>query len=202
MAFIDGTLYFAPGIAMKDLDLDNPAFVLDAFERRVDGLFLAPIRSLDQGCDVEEGALFAAALLVAALIESLARVETGSTEQGTLIKQWLESNIGDFKSTVILNGQSLTLADIFEYRFRNGLAHNGYVASLGRLSRATRMPVSVSGDIVTVNPFALAVAVAVHFKTFAGNLRSGVRDIRRFAHYVGQQFQDEVERARAEAAAG
>lgn len=75
MAFIDGQLYFAPGILMRDLEFDDHAFLLSAFERRTKGLFLMPIRILEQSVDAPEAALFGAALLVAALIESLARVE-------------------------------------------------------------------------------------------------------------------------------
>ncbi len=205
MVFVDGQLYFAPGIPMKDINLDDPESVLHAFEHRVRGLFLAPIRTLENQAYGEEGALFAAALLVAALIESVARVETGSEAQGTLIKQWLESHIEAFREKVILGPgraagpESRTLADVFEYRFRNGLAHNGYVASLGRLSRAFHGPVSVSGDIVTVNPFFLADTVERCIEGFAADLRAGRRDIRRFAHHVAQQFREEVERASAEA---
>lgn len=207
MTLIDGQLYFAPGVLMKDLDLDDHEALLWAFERRVKGLFLSPIRTLEHRADGEEGALFGAALLAAALIESVARVETGSDAQGTLIKQWLETHIEAFQQTVILGPgragkpEAKTLADVFEYRFRNGLAHSGYVASLGRLSRSIDGPVSVSGDIVIVNPFSLADAVERCIGIFVADLRAGRRDMRRFAYHVTQQFREEVARARAEASA-
>lgn len=207
MALIDGQLYFAPGVLMKDLNFADHDFLLWAFEERVRGLFLAPIRILEKSVDAPEGALFGAALLTAAAIESIARVETGSTAQGTLIKQWLETHIAAFRETVVLRSgragtpDTKSVADVFEFRFRNGLAHNGYVASLGRLSRSVPGPVSVSGDVVVVNPFVLADIVAQSFDTFANDLRAGRRDLRRFAYHVEQQFMEEVERARAEAAA-
>lgn len=130
---------------------------------------------------------------------------TGSTAQGTLIKQWLETHITQFRDTVVLNSgrtgapETKSAADVFEYRFRNGLAHNGYVASLGRLSGSLAGPVDIDGDIVIVNPFALADAAEQSFDVFANDLRDGRRDIRRFAQYVKEQFRVEVERARAEA---
>ena len=192
---------------MKDLDLDDNESMLWAFEQRIEGLFLSPIRTLEHRSDVEEGALFGAALLVAALIESVARVETGSDAQGTLIKKWLETHIEGFQKTVTFGAgragvpETKTVAEVFEYRFRNGLAHNGYVASLGRLSRSIDGPVSVSGDIVTVNPFYLAAVVEQCVDIFADDLRAGRRDIRRFAYHITQQFREEVNRARAEAAA-
>lgn len=122
MTLIDGQLYFAPGLLMKDLDLDNPESVLCAFESRVRGLFLSPIYALRSFTQGPEGALFGGALLVAALIESVARVETGSAAQGTLIKEWLETHIEQFRTTVMISSEKRTLADVFEYRFRNGLA--------------------------------------------------------------------------------
>lgn len=198
MAVIRGELFFAPGIRMRDLDLNDSAALLDAIDRRVDGLFLSPIRVLEMAGETEEGSLFASALLVAALIESLARLETGSDAQGTLIREWLEAHVPSFSERVSVNGQVMTLANVFEYRFRNGLAHNGYIASLGRLSREIDAPVVASGEIVTVNPFVLAKIVADRWGSFARDLRTGARDIRRFRYHVVQQFQTEVTRAQQE----
>ena len=42
MTLIDGRLYFAPGILMKDPPLDDPEGLFCAFEQRIDGLFLEP----------------------------------------------------------------------------------------------------------------------------------------------------------------
>lgn len=198
MAVIHGQLFFAPGIRMRDLDLQHPVALLEAFERRVDGLFLSPVRVLEKCADTEEGALFGAALLIAALVESLARIDNDDNADDSLIRRWLESHLAAFRETVTISGTTLSLAAVFEERFRNGLAHNGYVASLGRLSRAIDAPVWASGPIVTVNPFALAEAVAIEFKSFGDRLRSGARDIRRFAYHVREQFQQEVECARRE----
>lgn len=206
MALIDDKLYFAPGVLMKDLELGDPGFLLWAFEQRVKGLFLAPIRVLQRSTAAPEGSLFGAALLVAALIESIARVETGSTAQGTLIKNWLEVHVTSFQETLTVRGgrpggpEQKSAADVFEYRFRNGLAHNGYVASLGRLSGSIVGPVNVDGDVVVVNPFALATNVEHCFDRFLDDLREGRRDIKLFAYHLAEQFKEEVARAKTEAA--
>jgi hypothetical protein len=207
MAVVDEQLYFAPGILMKDLDFNDPAFVLKAFQYRVHGLFIEPIVALEQREDIQEGALFGAALLVAALIESIARVEHTVDANGSLIKTWLEAHVDEFSAECPISGgreagaQPRSLADVFEYRFRNGLAHNGYVASLGRLSSALKRPVTASGSVVTVNPFLLARVVGKRFESFAADLLEGRRDIRAFAYRVEKLFREEVAQARAEAAA-
>jgi hypothetical protein len=201
MAVISGRLFFAPGLQMKDVDLDDPPALVAAFERRVDGFFLSPVRALAKCGDAQEGALFASALLVAALVESVARVDIDRNTDEELIKRWLEARMPPFRGTVTIDGQVFTLGAVFEQRFRNGLAHNGYVASLGRLSGEIPESVCAVGPIVTVNPFAMAEAVGESFRTFAEELRTGVRDIRRFAYLVREQFQPEVESARREGAA-
>lgn len=207
MAVVKGQLFFAPGVPMKDLDFSDYGSILGAFERRLHGLFLSPIAALEGRPDIEEGALFGASLLVAALIESVARVDTGATVHGTLIKQWLETHVQEFRAEIVLGGgrgggtRKETLASVFEYRFRNGLAHSGYVASLGRLSREIEGPVNVSGSVVTVNPFLLARIVASWFENLAIELRDGRRDLRAFAHRVEELFREEVKQAKAEAAA-
>jgi hypothetical protein len=207
MAVIKGQLFFAPGVPMKDLDFNDHESILTAFERRTHGLFLAPIAALEARGDIEEGALFGAALLVAALIESVARVDTGADDHGTLIKQWLETNVEAFRAQIVLGGgrgggqKKETLATVFEYRFRNGLAHNGYIASLGRLSRDIEGPVHASGNVITVNPFSLARIVAAWFENLAADLRERRRDIRAFSYRIEELFREEVRLAKAEAAA-
>jgi hypothetical protein len=133
-------------------------------------------------------------------------VDTGADDHGTLIKQWLETNVEEFRAEIVLRGgravgqKRETLASVFEYRFRNGLAHNGYIASLGRLSRDIDGPVHVSGNVITVNPFLLAKIVAGWFESLAIDLRERRRDVRAFAHRVEELFSEEVKQAKAEAA--
>lgn len=206
MAVVKGQLFFAPGVPMKDLDFSDHGSILEAFRHRIHGLFLSPIAALEARPDIEEGVLFGAALLVAALIESVARVDTGAADHGTLIKEWLETNVQEFRAEIVLGGgrgggaSRETLASVFEYRFRNGLAHNGYVASLGRLSREIEGPVNVSGNVVTVNPFLLARIVASWFENLAIDLRDGRRNLRAFAYRVEELFREEVKQAKTEAA--
>ena len=198
MAVIHGELFFAPGIPMKDLDLADNAALLRAFERRVNGLFLSPIRVLGEHAEMEEGALFSSALIVAALIESIARIQ--GEDGDSLISKWLESNLTAFQEHVSIGGQTLSLAAVFEQHFATVSPTTAMSLSLGRLSRGIAVPVQAVGPIVTVNPFALAEAVSEQFATFACELRRGTRDIRRFAELVRKQFGKEVEQARSEAA--
>ncbi len=197
MAIIHGTLFFAPGIKMADIDFDDTDRLIDAFDRRVRGFFVEPARFISKA-DGKEGAMFACALLCAALIESLCRAE--ELDQGNKhIATWLKKRVPDFGQQV--GQQNKTAADIFEERFRHGLAHSGYVASLGRLSDEIDGPVAIDAGIVTVNPFQLLDAIELAFQNFIKDLRDGRRDKGRFSHQLRAQFSNEVEHAKAEQAA-
>ena len=198
MAMIRGNLFFAPGVQMAGLDFDDCDSLIDAFAKRVKGLFIEPIQFL-RNAPRREGALFASALLTAALIESIARAEEMGEEEQP-IAAWLLRRVPEFEVKVGPEG-ARTAADIFEERFRNGLAHSGYVASLGRLSEDIGGTVQIAGGIVTVNPFLLVEAVEAAFDKFLSELRDGRRDKRRFAYNLKEQFQGEVKRAKKEATA-
>ena len=90
-----------------------------------------------------------------------------------------------------------TAAEFFEERFRNGLAHNGYVASLGRLGDIDGL-ISIDQDVVTISPFALIERISVWLDTFVSDLRSRRRDIRAFQHKLKELFSEEVDTARQE----
>lgn len=198
MAVIRGTLFFAPGIKMAEINFDDHDSLIDAFAKRVKGLFIEPVFSLRK-VQGKEGALFASALLTAALIESLARVE-GFDKEKKPIAAWLTKQFSEFETELDANGRK-TAADVFEERFRNGLAHSGYVASLGRLSDEIDAPLVIADNIVTVNPFRLIEAVEVAFDRLLLELREGSRDKRRFSYVLREQFQEEVKRAQGEEAA-
>jgi hypothetical protein len=86
MAIIRGTLFFAPGIKMAEVDFDDHEALISAFAKRVKGLFIEPVICL-RNVHCREGALFASALLTAALIESIVRVE-GVDEETKPIASW------------------------------------------------------------------------------------------------------------------
>jgi hypothetical protein len=168
MAVIQGTLFFAPGIKMAEINFDDHDALMAAFAKRVRGLFVEPVFFLREGPG-KEGALFASALLTAALIESLARVESLYDEKKP-IAAWLHRRLPEFRVELDCGGMK-TAADIFEERFRNGLAHFGYVASLGRLSNEITASLQIRNGIVTVNPFRLIERVSLAFDEFLRELQ-------------------------------
>ena len=191
MGELHGRLYFAPQIPMESVPLDDPHALVEAVERRIEGFFVRPIRKLEELPDTETGALFASALLVAALIESTARLD-GLPGSQSSIAAWLEARVDGMSREVVIRGKPSTVAAVFETRFRHALAHEGYVASRGRLSRELSGIYDIDGDIVTLNPFALSNAVRDAIDVWMRELRSGSRDIGAFQYRVRTQFEEEV----------
>jgi hypothetical protein len=104
------------------------------------------------------------------LLSGLSRASTRKPRpRKQIIKGWLESRLAPFNETVTIDGTSFSIAAVFEDRFET-VSRHGYVAGLARLSHETPGSVVSNGPIVTVNPFALAEAVAEQFKTFADTM--------------------------------
>ena len=192
MAITRGILWFAPDRRMADINLDDPVALIDAFRDRVEGFFLAPAHHL-KTMKPEAASLFAAALICAATIESLARFDPTLRRSQRPIADWLYKNVPQFGQGV----QGRSAAEYFEERFRNGLAHEGYVASLGRLGNLAEV-VTIDGDVVTVNPFLLVDEISKWLSRFQEDLKQRRRDPRTFQYRLKELFEAEVNKARQE----
>lgn len=192
MTISRGELHFAPGVRMADLNFDDSRSLIDAFELRVKGYFLKPADFLGGMPETESG-LFACALICAATIEFVARIDPQLHRHPRPIAGWLEQYIPEFSVRV----SNRSAAAFFEERFRNGLAHHGYIASLGRLGHINGV-ISIDQDVVTVNPFQLVKKITNWLDAFVADLRSGDRDVRAFQEMLKELFEAEVLRARQE----
>jgi hypothetical protein len=192
MTISKGELWFAPNVRMAELDLEDSSSLIDPFEKRVRGFFLTPAAFLHEMPEKDSG-LFASALICAATIEFIARIDPALHGEPRPIAGWLKQYIPEFSEMV----SGRTAAEFFEERFRNGLAHNGYIASLGRLCDIDGL-ISIDQDIVIINPFELIKRISAWLDTFVSDLRSRRLDIRAFQHKLKELFSEEVDRARQE----
>ena len=196
MGEVGGKLYFAPGFEMGAVPLEDPAALLEAVRSRIEGFFVWPIRKLEETDETEVGALFAAALLLAALVESVARLDGSFSNEDHPIAAWLEACVRGMDEEIAVRGEETTVGRVFETRFRHALAHQGYVASRGRLTRESDKIYVLDRDTVTVNPFRLLDAVCSAVYSWFDDLSSGTRDIRAFQYRVRELFGEEVEAVR------
>lgn len=194
MAIARGELWFAPNHRMADIDLNDPLTLIGAFRERVLGFFIEPALHL-RGMAQEESSLFVSALICATTIESLARLDPDFRNSQRPIADWLQKNIPQFRQEI----EGRNVAAYFEERFRNGLAHNGYIASLGRLGNFNEV-ITIDRDVVTINPFLLIEEIANWLNRFADNLSKGI-GVRAFQYRMRELFEVEINRARYENAA-
>ena len=174
---------------MAKIDFKDRDRLIDAFEARVNGFFIQPLQFLRESAD-KQGALFAAALLAAALIDSIASVE-GFPPKKQPIAAWLHKYVPVSNQRV----EDRTVGEIFEERFRHNLAHAGYIASRRRLSDDIPDAFSVINGVVTANPFRLVDSIRDGLDALVKELRSGSRDRNRFAYDLEKKFAADVQGA-------
>ena len=124
---IGDILYFAPEIKFKDLDFDDTESIVNAFQNRINGYYLAPAVDL-----ANHGHWFGAGVICVAAIDSLARYAYGGGVRIRIVR-WLCNNIAEFRNTDPSNSDQ-TLAFRFYEEFRNGLVHEGRIKNGGQFS--------------------------------------------------------------------
>lgn len=159
-------LYFSRGYKFEDIDFENKEQILEAFKDRIVGWYLDPagiLLSCSNAVKEEEkmgeviGYEFAAATLIAAAIDAIARYWYGKLDNeiikvrggvGRRIKKWLIKYVGKDFTKTIENRENKTLARIFYEDFRNKLVHAARVDNGGQFY--SRLP-EMSGKIIDYN---------------------------------------------------
>jgi hypothetical protein len=179
-------LYFSPNFKFTDLDWSNSGKLIDAFEDRVLGFYLAPTEKL---CNNGDG--FASGVLCATAIDFVARIETGEGAVGPRVKKWLSSHIGAFGQTSS-DTSNKTFAELFYLNFRNGLVHEGRIKKLGQFSFDESEIVSMKDGVMLVNPRLLLTEVRSAFLRYCEKLRSEESIFNEFRRNLIRDFREEV----------
>lgn len=116
MAVSKGELWFAPNVRMAELDLEDADSLIDPFEKRVRGFFLGPAAFLSEMPEKDSG-LFASALICAATIEFVARIDPALHGEVRPIAGWFKRYATEFSQMV----SGRTAAEFFEERFRKDM---------------------------------------------------------------------------------
>jgi len=131
-------------------------------------------------------------LLCAAAVEAIARY-TGTKKSGSNgIAAWLEQWVPCFKEASP-DGSKKSLADLFDSYFRNGLAHNALVKSLGQVTTEIAHPVQVQDGKVSVNPVALVEALITGFQNHLAEIGSKRSERESFRQRIVAHSQREIE---------
>ena len=150
---IGDALYFSPRFRFRELVLDDPKILIDAFRDRVVGFYLDPAsRALDAGD------AFAGGLISCAAIDFLALACADSSPI-----DWLERHIPDFRG-------NKPVAKHFWIAFRHGLTHEGYIKSQGQFSLEIPELFATTGPVLVINPRILLTAIRSAQSQFCDDL--------------------------------
>jgi hypothetical protein len=174
---VDDILYFSPHFRFCDLNLDEMAQTIQAFQDRVEGFYLTPAHHL-----LEAGDAFGCGLLCCATIDLLARYwyNVGETTP-TQYRGWLECNIPEFASPDPVNPDK-TLGNRFYKDFRCGLVHEGRIKQLGQFGMGGAMLgglplISIVDSAIIIDPGRLLNSICESFDRYCAKLAvdSGAR---------------------------
>jgi hypothetical protein len=149
---IGDALYFSPRFRFRDLLLDDPETLIDAFRDRVVGFYLDPASRALDASDV-----FAGGLTCCAAIDFLALACADSPPI-----DWLERHIPEFR------GNKLVVKH-FWIAFRHGLTHEGYIKSQGQFSLEIQELFVTTGPVLVINPRILLTAIRSALSEFCEN---------------------------------
>jgi hypothetical protein len=132
-------LYFAPGVKMSDV-LVNEASLMDDVLARLYGYYIAPAQHLNQNQQA-----FPAGLILTCCIDGLVRLDTGvSGTSGQQFVSWVSRRLDSFAEH--------RLATKFYKDFRCGLVHGMQVCNAGEFSYDIAGTIYIENAVMVVNP--------------------------------------------------
>ncbi len=208
---IENEIYFAPGIKFKDLNWNDPKYLIWAFHQRVDGFYLRQanlfIETWNERINVvrerEElsGLAFGCGVICSTAIDFLAGIEFfPSQDIGDRNKKWLNRWVSPFQDTDPQNPRQ-SISARFYYEFRNGLIHEGRIKHAGQFSFDSELFThnglyEIVDEAMVVNPGALLNSIASGLDNY---LRESLDDellLQKFRCTLIQVFSSDVDHIR------
>ena len=174
-------VYFAPKILLRDLDLSNKDFLIDAFEKRMNSYFLEAIKLLNE----QENA-YGAAIIEFSMIDALAKYsikkKNKKGEENRIVKI--------LQKDFAINKE---LADKAYDEFRNGLLHENHIKEKGQLCYATSKAFELEEKgCLIVNPKELEDELKTFFQSYIENLKTDEKTYSLFLRHIKNDFEQEV----------
>lgn len=182
---IADVLFFAPGIKFSDLDFEHSELIIEAFQRRVEGFYLAPACHL-----IDKNEAFACGLICSATIDLIARYSLPKVKKvGCRICIWLRNNIPDFNRAE--TGYA-ALAERFYEDFRNGLVHEGRIKNLGQFSFDYSTLITFVDGAMIINPKFLLKSINCAFNKIYQTLKTDKKQSKIFISQLKEDFKEEI----------
>jgi len=170
-------IYFAPGILLKKLDLSNKDSLIAAFEKRITGFYLDPIKLLN-----DKKHAFAAGVIEFAMIDALARYYTLRNAVEDRIVEILHNNFNI----------SRHVAKRVYKKFRNGLLHENRIKECGQFCYELSDWYSGEGGCLIVNPEKLCHELEKYSKDYIGKLKNDEKLYKTFHSRIKDDLEEEI----------
>ncbi len=184
---IGDSVYFSRDLKFEQIDWGNKDNVINAFEDRVEELYLKPTEQLDRHKHP-----FATGIMCSAIIDLLARIESGREETTKHdFKKWLTTNIHDFvKSSSVKELE--TLAMRFYIDFRCGLVHEGRIKKAAVFSYDLNCLVAEEDGIMAVNPGMLFSKVKEVLEKYFEKIRNSQKEYDKLEKVLKRDFELDI----------
>jgi len=201
---IDDQIYFAPGIRFQDLNWDNPLALVDAFKKRVCGLYLIPAQDFitiarnDPDVNRLPGLAFGCGVLCSTAIDFLAGFEFFPSKNVSVrYEKWLLRRIGMLAQANPGNPKK-TLAVRFYEDFRNGLVHEGRIKNASQFSldqglfQENPLYTIIQGTMI-VNPAELLECIRSGLNTYLDETQFDENSIEKLKNTLNSFFSADIE---------
>lgn len=140
---IGDELFYASGVAFKDIDLDS-GLILEHFSTRIVCYYIEPAEKCsDLGCG------FASGLLLVSCIDALARFQYD-------VNVGVKERFTRFAREKLLSFSENDISERFYDEIRNGLVHESRLKKGAQFSFEIPTTVEINNDMLIVNPKMLA----------------------------------------------
>ncbi|MDR1814921.1 MAG: hypothetical protein LBR18_08780 [Tannerella sp.] len=157
-------IFFSPKIRMQELNLDKDTLIA-AFEDRIKGYYLDPIKSLNDNAHA-----FAAGILEFALIDALARYyydTKGLLGIANRVRVRMKKML-----KLIFPEINRKIANNAYYDFRNGLLHESRIKNCGQFSYLHPSPFVLFGKYLKINTLIVHVRLEKFFNDYIDDLNN------------------------------
>jgi hypothetical protein len=175
---IDEHVYFAPGILLKDININERESLIHAFELRMNKYYLQPIKILNK-----LRSAFSVGIIEFSMIDSLARYSTNDSQVGRRIKDMIRVNFNTTEE----------IAEKAYDEFRCGLLHENHIKNCGQFCYETTSSFTIDSGCLIINPLKLQRELVAFFEDYTNNLRNDDDQYNTFLTNIKIDFGAEVE---------
>jgi hypothetical protein len=179
-------VYISPKYKFLNVDWGNKSTLMEIFRDRIEGFYFVPAESLEKN-----NFAFALGVLCVTTIDSLARIEFGSTKVKKRFEDWLQLHTEEFKKLDPDNNKQ-NLAIRFYEEFRNGLVHEGRIKNCGQFNFSIGPLVFVEDGIMVVNPSRLFAKIRDEFYKYIKEIKTNNNSFINFRKNFFSDFNLEV----------